>query len=136
MSTDPLATVRQFYALLNGEENGLELWKNTVAETWRASPPFPETPTQIEGYQQAAVVFRRGFPDLNFSAEEIIANQQGFVAVRSTVTGTHLGELMGVAATGKSVTFIALDIHKIENGKIQETWHVEDFAFMMKQLKS
>jgi predicted ester cyclase len=42
---------------------------------------------------------------------------------------------MGVAATGKSVTFVALDIHRVGAGKIQETWHVEDFALMMKQLK-
>lgn len=129
-------TVRQFYALLNGEANGLEVWKSSVAETWHASPPFPEAPTQYEGYQQAAIVFRRGFPDLKFTIEEMIASPQGFVAVRSSVTGTHLDELMGVAATGKFVTFVALDIHRLEAGKIQETWHVEDFALMMKQLKS
>jgi predicted ester cyclase len=77
MSQDPLDTVRQFYALLNGEANGLALWQSAVAETWHASPPFPETPTHYEGYQQAAVVFRRGFPDLKFALEEMITSPQG-----------------------------------------------------------
>lgn len=48
-------------------------------------------------------------------------------AVRSVGRGIHTGQLLGVPATGNQVEFRATDIHRLENGRIAQTWHLEDY---------
>ncbi len=125
----------RFYALINGEPDGLATWRQSVDTGWQARPAFPAAPAQVDGYPRAIAALRTAFPDLHFAAEEVI-DRDGFVAVRSTVTGTHRGEFAGVAATGRLVTFTALDIHQVKDNVIIETWHVEDFAGVVRQLRA
>ena len=42
------------------------------------------------------------------------------------VTGTHQGEYMGVAPTGKSVTYNEMFIFRFAHGRVVETWGVVD----------
>jgi predicted ester cyclase len=53
--------------------------------------------------------------------EEQIA-QGDFVATRWTHTGTHDGDLMGIAPTGNRVTQPGIDISRVSDGKVVETW--------------
>ena len=55
-------------------------------------------------------------------------------AVRSTIRGTHEGELFGIPGTGQPIQFMAIDIHRLENGQIVETWHIEDFLSVLFQI--
>lgn len=64
---------------------------------------------------------------------ELIANED-VIAVRSRVGGTNTGTLFGNPPTGKTFAFTAMDTHRLSNGKIVQTWHVEDFAGLMAQL--
>jgi predicted ester cyclase len=123
--------VRQFYSLING--GPFEQWRNALAPTWAATPPLPSKPDQISGYRQVIGAFRAGMPDLKVEQVEIIANDD-VVAVRSRVTGTNTAPLFGKPATSKTITFTAMDIHRIKDGRIVETWHVEDLLGMNRQL--
>jgi predicted ester cyclase len=76
--------------------------------------------------------FRAGAPDLQVENVEIIANDD-VVAVRSRVSGTNTGDLFGQPASGKPFAFTAMDVHRVADGKIVGTWHVEDFAEMTRQ---
>jgi predicted ester cyclase len=51
-----------------------------------------------------------------------------------TVSGTHLGELMGVAPTGNKVTWSHIDIWRIKDGKIVEVWHNFPTADILEQI--
>src|SRR5712691_5035304 len=46
------------------------------------------------------------------------------------------GRVHGEAPTGKRVTMTGIDISRVADGKIVETWHVEDSASLMQQLTS
>ena len=46
----------------------------------------------------------------------------GMVATRILYDGIHAGTCMGIPATGKHITFEALENFKVENGKITESW--------------
>jgi steroid delta-isomerase-like uncharacterized protein len=129
------AIARQFYALINGLDNGHALWTAAVTEQWTASPAFPSAPNQVAGYPLAIAAFRKGFPDLRFRIDEVVI-RDAFVAIHLTVTGTHQDEFSSIPATGKMVCFTAMDIHRIDNGRIAETWHAEDFTKMVAQLKA
>ena len=55
--------------------------------------------------------------------------------MRGTMVGTHEGELMGVAPTGRRVA-AAQQSHwfRVVEGKVAEHWAVRDDLSMMKQL--
>ena len=79
-------------------------------------------------------MYRAGFPDLRMDPEDVLASGDKVVA-RVRATGTHEGELMGLAATGKSVDVQLIDIMRFdENGLVAEHWGVVDMLAMMQQL--
>jgi steroid delta-isomerase-like uncharacterized protein len=126
-----IALVQRFYDYINNRTD--DSWHRIFSNDWTAIPPLPEAPDQVAGYKQVIDQFRAGAPDLAVENVELIANDD-VVAVRSRVTGTNAGQLFGQPATGKPFTFTAMDVHQIVDGKIVNTWHVEDFAGMMAQL--
>lgn len=59
----------------------------------------------------------------NLKAEVLCAfAENDMVAVRILFEGIHIGEWMGVPATGKKISFEALEHFRIENNKIVESW--------------
>ena len=61
------------------------------------------------------------FPDMHVDILDLIEEHER-IAVQARFTGTHSAELCGVPATGKKISFEALEIFRIENGKIAESW--------------
>jgi steroid delta-isomerase-like uncharacterized protein len=130
-ATEQAAVAKRFYSLINGGDAAQ--WRSVFADGWKAKPPLPSKPNEIGGYEAVIGGFRAGFPDLKVEQVEIIANDDA-VAVRSRVTGTNTAPLFGQPATGKAISFTAMDIHRIKDGRIVETWHVEDRGWMQRQL--
>ncbi len=126
-----IAVARSFYSLINGGD--AVTWRQNFAEGWKATPPLPSKPNEVGGYEAVIGAFRAGMPDLKVEQVEIIANDD-VVAVRSRVTGTNTAPLFGQPATNRSIAFTAMDIHRLKDGKIVETWHVEDLLAMQRQL--
>ncbi|HEV2414888.1 MAG TPA: ester cyclase [Candidatus Dormibacteraeota bacterium] len=64
-------------------------------------------------------------PDLRNVEQDIIA-ERDIVSVRAVVEGTHKGDLLGIPASGKRVRWDAVDVYRIEDGKIAEEWAADD----------
>jgi len=73
------------------------------------------------------------FPDVRLTIEDMVAEGDK-VAVRWAWSGTHRGEYMGIAPTGKEVTYTGITIHRITGGKIVESWDEVDNLGLMQQL--
>ena len=56
------------------------------------------------------------------------------MAARLRFRGTHLGELNGIAPTGRWVDCTGIVISRMEDGKIAEDWANFDDLGMMRQL--
>jgi predicted ester cyclase len=56
------------------------------------------------------------------------------VVTRKVFHGTHHGELMGVAPTGREVQIEVIDIVRVEGGQIVEHWNVVDRLGLLQQL--
>ena len=78
-------------------------------------------------------MFRNGFPDLAVSDVDLIAEGDK-VVMRHVTTGTHQGDFMGIAATGRRISVNEIHIVRLADGKIVEHWGVEDNLGMMQQL--
>ena len=80
--------------------------------------------------------FWKLIPDLKWEPQDIL-NEGNKYVVRSLASGTPNGDFMGLPTDGtKSFSIMTIDIHTINNGKVQEVHHLEDWGTAMKQLKS
>lgn len=73
----------------------------------------------IAGLKAAVTSYRTSFPDLNFTIEESIAEDDK-IAYRWTARGTHQALYEGVASTGKPITVTGITILHIVDGQIIE----------------
>ena len=94
------------------------------------SSPQVKDLSALKEYNTAAY---SAFPDLRFTLEDMVAEGDK-VVYRASATGTHKGEFMGIASTGKRVTFTSIVISRIANGKFQEDWESFDGAYVLQQL--
>jgi steroid delta-isomerase-like uncharacterized protein len=83
--------------------------------------------------RQTSIPFLLAFPDWHGTVDEIIV-EGNRVANRWTGHGTHLGDLMGVPATGKPVTISGITVFHIGGGKVVEEWTQADLLGLMQQI--
>ncbi len=94
------------------------------------------TPGQDQTFEKTLEFVKEqkvAFPDLVVRIDNIFAKGDK-VALRYTFTGTHTGDTEGFPATGKRVESSGVEIDRIENGKIVETWEGSDQLSFLQQL--
>ena len=77
-------------------------------------------PELAEEFKQGIAELRLAFPDYHGTNEIQIA-EGDMVANRFVFYGTHRGEFMGLAPTGRRVTFRGLSLDRVVGGKIVES---------------
>lgn len=95
--------------------------------------PLPGLPGTLEGGKQLHRMLIAAFPDLQMTIHDQAADGNK-VWTRKTASGTHRGDLFGIPATGKRVSWKIIDIMTIQNGKVTEHWVVADVLSLMQQL--
>lgn len=85
---------------------------------------------QTKGFYQELY---RAFPDLRHDIQDQIA-EGDLVVTRWTATGTHHGDLMGVAPTGRSISFTGINIYRLEGDKLVESQVSWDMLGLLQQL--
>jgi steroid delta-isomerase-like uncharacterized protein len=93
----------------------------------------PGFPPGVEGVKRFFTMFRDAFPDVEVEIDEMVVEGDR-VAAATTFTGTHQGELMGVAPTGRRVSVTGIDIVRVADGKIVEHRGLTDIVGLMRQL--
>ncbi len=84
-------------------------------------------------FKDFQVSFAKAFPDFNYRLDELIVDDD-HVAVHATVSGTQLGEFMGMPPTGKHAEWTGTAICRFVDGKVVERHHVADIGGMLIQL--
>jgi len=97
------------------------------------NPIIPGQPLPFDFYKQVCLMHIAAFPDMKVTTDDIIAEWDK-VVIRWTVTGTHQGELMGIPASGRQVTWSGFTIYRFADGKIVESWWAYDALGMMQQI--
>ncbi len=82
---------------------------------------------------QYVLMLMPAMPDLNYSAEDMIGEADK-VVTRYTARFTHKGTFMGIPPTGKQIVARGVEINRIKDGKITETWDFMDYMGLMAQL--
>ncbi|MGY0063654.1 ester cyclase [Streptomyces sp. LZ34] len=111
----------------------LDAFEHVVALDSVDHDPAPGQVPGPEGYKAMFAQVRSAFPDLHVEVEHLVATDDE-LAFAYTIRGTHLGELMGHAPTGKEVSYRAMQISRFVDGKIVERWGSSDELGMLRQL--
>ena len=96
-------------------------------------PDLPGGAQGPEGITRVVETFVDAFPDLQVTLDDELSSGDK-VVTRWTSRGTHQGELMGIAPTGRRIEVTAVGIWRVADGKIAEACLVFDALGMMQQL--
>jgi steroid delta-isomerase-like uncharacterized protein len=131
MSEANEAVVRRFYEeLCNGRKN--ELAPELFTAGHKFHDPQIMTADGPQGVVDAVSVYQTGV-DGHWTLHEVMSSGDR-VIVRWSGSGTHVGEVNGIPPTGKALTVDAISIHRLEDGKIAETWEVWDTLGFLQQI--
>lgn len=116
-------------------EELLELNDELIAEDFTMHDPLmPEPVHGRDGLNEYYRSFETAFSDIRLESEDIMAAGDQ-VAVRWTIRGTHdKGEFMGVRPTDTEFEISGIDINRIEDEQIVETWSQYDSLGFMQAL--
>ena len=78
---------------------------------------------------------RQAIPDLTFTIDDIVADGDN-VTIRWLAEGTHGGELLGFAATGRALAIRGVDMYRLSEGRIAESWTFWDLPGMLRTVSA
>ena len=96
-------------------------------------PGRPEPMRGPAGYLAIIGMMRGGFPDIQWTLEETIA-EGNKVAARFTMRGTHQGAFFGVPPTGKTIAVQAMNFYRLSGGQFVEERGQPDLLGLLQQI--
>ena len=127
-SDDNKAVVRA--CLENASQGNFDALDPIVADDYVL---HPEGVRGVEELKQMVQGYRDALSGLRITIEQQFADGD-YVATRSTLRGTHDGDLMGTPPTGKDVEFAMITISRCEGGRIAEEWEIADTVALLAQV--
>ena len=94
---------------------------------------YPPNVTDRASLRAFYAGFLDAFPDLVLTVHEVLVDGEA-LAGRFSVAGTHEGELMGVAGTGRSVDVSGITIMHFRGDEVVERWNQLDDVGLLTQL--
>ena len=126
--------VREYAAAILGKRDFSQF--STFAEpTFKIDrSAVPEAIAGAAGLNAQMDMLYKGFPDLDIQVADMVASGDK-VLVRFEAPGTHTGDFIGIAATGKKVVWKGLVLYQLKNGKLTHAWANWDDTGLINQLK-
>ena len=90
-------------------------------------------PNGPEGMKMVATIFGGGFSDWTITLGDQIAEGDR-VATRWAASATNSGPVMGIPASGKKVSVTGVNVTRLADGKIAESWFSFDMLTLLQQI--
>lgn len=119
-----------------GTKEEAEVMREVLApnyKRWRGGMENLASNARDQGFPGGGSFLRGAFPDRVDIIEDVIADGDR-VGLRFRLTGTHRGNLFGIAPTGRKVDVYEIAILRVNDGRITEGWFMADEAGILKQL--
>jgi predicted ester cyclase len=110
------STVRRLYEFING--NRAEQFALVVAPRYVDHSNGQQGPS---GFAEAAANLHRAYADLRLEIADMVA-EGDLVAVRWVETGRHVGQFFSLKPTGKRFESRGMNLYRVRDGKILESW--------------
>jgi len=128
----PAAVVRRFVDEYQSQHD-VATAEALLAADFVDHSPFGPFPPDRDGVLALFGALFAAFPDLRADIHDQVC-EGDLVATRKTFHGTHRGEFMGIAPTGREVAWDVFDLVRVRDGQLSEHWNVVDAMALMTQL--
>lgn len=127
-----IATQERFGAevIVKGD---LDVIDELCAPSFVDHDPAPDQGPGPEGLKHFWAAFRSAFPDLEVEVDHMVADDDT-LALAYRARGTHEGEFMGLAPTGRRIEARGLQMARFEDGRYVERWGMSDQLAMLAQI--
>lgn len=125
--------IQQFYGAFDRHEP--EVLDQVLTEDWTDIPAQPGEHKGPDGARFVMQGLLKSFPDLRADIKEILGGEHA-AAARVELSGTHTGDFLGIPATGRKVSFALHEFHRFRDGRIMQTYNMEDAQDLFRQLGS
>jgi steroid delta-isomerase-like uncharacterized protein len=109
------------------------LFDELFADDFLDHTPQPGGTPDKAGARELYRTLRAAFPDFHADIHWQLADGDR-VTTYKTYHGTHRGEFLGVAPTGRKIQFETVDVMRVRNGRIAEHWGVANLFSLIRQL--
>lgn len=132
MKEEAIAVVRRNTEEVQGKGD-FALFDELFADDFVDHTPQPGTTPDKPGVRALYAGLREGFPDFRPEIKWQIESG-GMVTTYKIYRGTHTGEFLGIAPTGKAIEIESVDVMRVADGRITDHWGVANLLKMMTQL--
>ena len=94
---------------------------------------LPGVTPDLKGFRSVGSAVIGAMPDVTVNLEDLMADGDKVIE-RTSATGTHTNELLGIPATNRTVKFTEIHIYRFDQGKIVEHWPEVDFYALFAQI--
>jgi steroid delta-isomerase-like uncharacterized protein len=134
VSEENKALVRRYMEAVDANESGdwdvLEEFLGPDFVSHGGLPPG--VGSDRDGMKQAAELFRRAAPGKHVIVDQIAEGDRVVSRIRGS--GQHIGDHLGVPASGSAIEVDGVVIHRIRDGRIVEHWALVDMATFLQQV--
>ena len=123
---------KSFEVVANGDYEGMN---NYIAEDYvRHCQATPELIIEsLDAFKEFIRMDRMSIPDQKLIVKMLVA-EGDLVAFWATYTGTQTGQMGTFSPTGNTASLDFSGVHRLENGKVVETWVTWDNITILSQL--
>jgi steroid delta-isomerase-like uncharacterized protein len=132
MATDNIALMKRFVDEV-WNKGTLKVADELASTTALFHDPIAKELSSLDAFKKHVESIRSAFPDFRVALDDI-ASSGDKIYTRWTVTGTNKGSFMGMPPTNKRTVLVGMSTHRIQSGKIVETWMNYDLLGMLQQL--
>jgi steroid delta-isomerase-like uncharacterized protein len=126
------ALLRRFVEELVNQGN-MAVAPELVSPDFIELDPFPGQAPGRAGLVESIERLRTAFPDLIWRIEEMVAEGERVASLNSW-SGTHRGEFLGIAPTGKWVSISCMIFDTYEDGKLKKSRLMMNVLSLLQQL--
>ena len=126
------AVVRRNTEEVQGKGN-FDLYEELFADDFVDHTTQPGTSPDKAGVRKLYMYLREAFADFHAEIHWQLADGD-HVTTYKTYHGTHEGTFLGVAPTHRKIQFEAVDVMRVEHGKITDHWGVGNLLSLMQQI--
>jgi predicted ester cyclase len=128
-----LKLVQDMYEALNAQDLDAhdKYWHEDMI--WHGPPGFGDI-HGLDGFKYEVLTpFYKAFPDYH-AVNDIEVADDNWVSATGFLSGTHRGEWMGLAPTGRPMRMRFSDFWLVRDGKLAENWVMVDTIDVFRQL--
>lgn len=132
MTTDTRTAMQRFVEFINTGD--ALIGRQVISPDAEFLTPFsPEPLRGLEGYLQILAIMRSAFSDVQWRIERLVV-EGDTVAARFELTGTHDGDFLGSAPTGRPVAVHASNFYRFADGLIVDEVGQPDLMGLLGQV--